>query len=61
MATIVETIFKQTRPAQIRRYRDKYNDYKLKTEDEEGEPAKDFRSWLKEQGVNPDELLGSGT
>ncbi len=52
-------LFEDSRPAQIRRYREKYNDYRTKTETESGEPAKKFEDWLREQGIDPEKLLGT--
>lgn len=56
VSSLMETIGEQTRPAQIRYHREKYNQYKIQMETD-GESAKKFEDWLQEQGIDHRKLL----
>lgn len=54
--SFLRDMFEESRPAKIQFYRQKYNAYRTKAVDSQ-EPEIDFRQWLKDQGIDPDELL----
>lgn len=56
--SLIEVIGEQTRPAQIQYQRQRYNKYRIEAETN-GEEAKTFQEWLKEQGIDPAKL-GAG-
>ena len=58
IADAIRSVFEQSRPAKTRRLREQYAKERTKLESD-GEAAPSFEDWLKDKGVDPQDLLPS--